>query len=399
MLTRMGSRRTENSQLAPAHFDRNNISAISGTGHYANDMLITAPRAHEPWPAELHLRFARRQARTVLVERRHSGPLTVQKALYPEGEQICHAVIVHPPGGIAGGDELLFEIDLEANSSAVVTTPAATKWYKAPLQQCRQQVRIRLAQGATLDWLPQENIFFNATRVESTFTLQIDAGATAMGWEIAVLGRQASAEQWAEGSLRCLTSIQRTDGLPLWFERLALDACDFVPKGAPGALRLQRFRHALGGRPGLHGRVCGGARFQSAIQNRIASGSNLPSRRDTADTGSSGHRRAIAPDDGRLLAASPAASTRSAIPPVASMGNVNSSTPLKSPCWPDWAGGESLAAPRGVSDASRRCKRRSGVWTFQGDFRALREVSPRRSARRNPKKSTRLSVRLRNLVE
>ena len=197
-------------------------------------MLITAPRAHEPWPAELHLRFARRQARTVLVERRHSGPLTVQKALYPEGEQICHAVIVHPPGGIAGGDELLFEIDLEANSSAVVTTPAAAKWYKAPLQQCRQQVRIRLAQGATLDWLPQENIFFNATRVESAFTLQIDAGATAMGWEIAVLGRRASAEQWAEGSLRCLTSIQRTDGLPLWFERLALDACDSFRKAPQG---------------------------------------------------------------------------------------------------------------------------------------------------------------------
>src|ERR1700676_4400224 len=98
-------------------------------------MLITAPRAHEPWPAELHLRFARRQARTVLVERRHSGPLTVQKALYPEGEQICHAVIVHPPGGIAGGDELLFEIDLEANRRGVVAPPGAPKGNKRPLQQ------------------------------------------------------------------------------------------------------------------------------------------------------------------------------------------------------------------------------------------------------------------------
>jgi urease accessory protein len=93
---------------------------------------------------------------------------------------------------------------------------------------------IRLAQGATLDWLPQENIFFNATRVESSFTLQIDTGATAIGWEIAVLGRQASAEQWTEGSLRCLTSIQRTDGLPLWFERLALDAGDPFRKAPHG---------------------------------------------------------------------------------------------------------------------------------------------------------------------
>src|SRR5258707_14454266 len=121
---------------------------------------MAAPQANEPWPAELHLRFARRETRTVLVERRHSGPLTVQKALYPEGEEVCHAVIVHPPGGIAGGDELLFEIDLEANSRAVVSTPAATKWYKAPLRQCRQQVMIRLAHGSSLDWLPQENIFF-----------------------------------------------------------------------------------------------------------------------------------------------------------------------------------------------------------------------------------------------
>jgi urease accessory protein len=196
--------------------------------------MSTTPQPHEPWPAELHLRFARREARTVLVERRHSGPLTVQKALYPEGKEVSHAVIVHPPGGIAGGDQLVVEIDLEANSRAVVTTPAATKWYKAPSQQCQQQVTIRLAQGSSLDWLPQENIFFNATRVESAFTLQIDPGATAIGWEIAVLGRQASAERWAEGSIRWMTSLQRTDGLPLWFERLALNAGDSFREAPQG---------------------------------------------------------------------------------------------------------------------------------------------------------------------
>jgi urease accessory protein len=184
----------------------------------------TAATAHDRWPAELHLRFARHRTRTVLIEKRHSGPLLVQKAIYPEGEKVCHAVIVHPPGGIAGGDELTVEIDLAANSNAVVTTPAAAKWYKAPRERCRQQTTIRLAQGSTLDWLPQENIFYNATHVESTFTLQIESGATAIGWEIGLLGRQASAEQWLEGSLRFVTAIERTDGLPLWVERLLLDA-------------------------------------------------------------------------------------------------------------------------------------------------------------------------------
>jgi urease accessory protein len=197
-------------------------------------MSIKGSQAQERWSAKLHLRFAHRETRTVLVERRHSGPLTVQKALYPEGQQVCHAVIVHPPGGVAAGDDLAFEIELEANSRAVVTTPAAAKWYKALGRPCRQQVTIRLAQGSSLDWLPQENIFFNATQVESAFRLQIEPGATAIGWEIAVLGRQASGEQWIEGSLHCTTSVQRTDGLLLWFERLAFGACDAVRKAPQG---------------------------------------------------------------------------------------------------------------------------------------------------------------------
>jgi urease accessory protein len=186
------------------------------------------------WPAELRLRFARNKMRTALVENRHSGPLLVQKAIYPEGGQICHAVIIHPPGGIAGGDELSVEIDLEANSHAVVTTPAAAKWYKAPRQRCRQQTAIRLAKGSTLDWLPQENIFFNATHAVSTFTLQIEPGATAIGWEMGVLGRQESGEQWRQGSLRFVTSIEGREGQPLWVERLLLDASNSLRDAGQG---------------------------------------------------------------------------------------------------------------------------------------------------------------------
>jgi urease accessory protein len=204
-------------------------------------MFVNPPIAHDGWPAELHLRFARRKMRTVLVEKRHSGPLLVQKAIYPEGEKICHTVIVHPPGGIAGGDELRVEIDLEANSNAVVSTPAATKWYKAPRHRCRQQTTIRLAERATLDWLPQENIFYNATRAESAFRLQIEPGATAIGWEIGMLGRQASGEEWLEGSLRFLTSIERTDGLPLWAERLRLEATGSLRKAHQGLCGLNVF--------------------------------------------------------------------------------------------------------------------------------------------------------------
>ena len=199
------------------------------------------PSELDRWSAELYLRFARTEMRTVLTENRHSGPLLVQKALYPEGGQICHVVIVHPPGGLAGGDSLTIEIDLEANSSAVLTTPGAAKWYKAPHLECRQRSTIRLAKGSTLDWLPQENIFYNATHAVSTFTLQIDPGATAIGWEIGLLGRQESGEQWAEGSLRFATSIERPDGLPIWVERLRLEASASLRKAAQGLYGFNAF--------------------------------------------------------------------------------------------------------------------------------------------------------------
>jgi urease accessory protein len=178
------------------------------------------------WLAELSLRFARREERTVLVECRHNGPLTVQKALYPEGQGVCHAVIVHPPGGIAGGDCLFIQIDVEPHSRAVVTTPAATKWCKAAGKTSRHEVIIRLGEGATLDWLPQENLFFNAADAQSVFKLEIHPGASVIGWDMAMLGRQAAGEKWETGSLRFLTEICTPDEKPLWIEQASLRGGD-----------------------------------------------------------------------------------------------------------------------------------------------------------------------------
>lgn len=179
------------------------------------------------WRAELKLRFSRQRERTVLVERMHSGPLVVQKPLYPEGERVCHAVIVHPPGGIAGGDELQLHATVETGAHALLTTPGAGKWYKANGRAALQQLDFVVARKGILEWLPQETILFDASRAHMSTRVTLSNDASYAGWEILCFGRRAAGEKFSEGTLKQSTRIVR-DGVLIWNDCAAFTAGDRV---------------------------------------------------------------------------------------------------------------------------------------------------------------------------
>lgn len=181
-------------------------------------------KPNEPlnWQAELELGFVRRGESTVLARRRHVGPLAVQKPLYPEGEAVCHAIVLHPPAGIAGGDELRIGVDVEAGAQALLTTPGAGKWYRSDGRRAQQDVTIKVSPHGTAEWLPQETIVFDGAQAAMRTDVQLGAGARYLGWEILCLGRSASGERFGRGSLQLSTRIAR-EGRLLWAEQGALE--------------------------------------------------------------------------------------------------------------------------------------------------------------------------------
>lgn len=198
--------------------------------------MLTTPDAiadRACWDVGLSLGFERTAHGTVLARRRHDGPLIVQKTLYPEGRDVCHAAIVHAPGGIAGGDQLTLDIDLGRGAHILLTTPAATRWYKAAGREARQTVTVSLAAAAIAEWLPQETIVFDQAQARSRVTVALDATSVYAGWEITCLGRRASGELFESGYLKQRLDISRC-GRPIWTERLALQAGDRLLRAPMG---------------------------------------------------------------------------------------------------------------------------------------------------------------------
>lgn len=168
----------------------------------------------------------------------------MQRAFYPEGQAICHSIVLHTAGGIVGGDFLSQNIHLQANSQALITTAAAGKVYRTNGQEAKQTVRIQVESGACLEWLPQETIVFNGAVYQQDLRVELAPGASWLGWEITRFGRTARGEQFLQGNWKSQSEVWQ-QGKPLWIERQWL----------PGSEAIFHSPHGLAGEP-VVGMLC-----------------------------------------------------------------------------------------------------------------------------------------------
>jgi len=173
------------------------------------------------WEARLQLGLTNKGDKTVLSKRRHDGPLTLQRPFYPEQDGTCHIYILHPPGGIVGGDSLNIDVICEENTSTLITTPGASKFYKSNGFTAWQNQNIMVNEHACLEWLPQETILFDSAKVDSRTRVQLCEKASFIGWEIVSFGRPACKEEFMQGMFKQSFEIWKDDE-PLLIDRVII---------------------------------------------------------------------------------------------------------------------------------------------------------------------------------
>jgi urease accessory protein len=157
----------------------------------------------------------------------------VQRPFFPEGPSVCHVYVLHPPGGIVGGDDLKLDVDVAAGAHALVTTPAATKAYRTAGPAAALENRLRVAAGGALEWLPQETILYDGCDVALSTRVDLAPGAAFVGMDLVCFGLPARDEPFVRG--RCKQSFELwRDGAPLSVERGRFDGGGAVPSAAWG---------------------------------------------------------------------------------------------------------------------------------------------------------------------
>lgn len=173
-----------------------------------------------PWRAHLKLDYTQETGRTV-ARFKHDGPLRILQSLYPEGDAVCHNVLVHPPGGLVGGDTLSIQVSATGHSHGLITTPGATRFYKSDGEAARQETHITLRDEARLEWLPMETLCHSGCTGESRLKIELAQQSEFIGWDVIALGLPHAKAPFALGSF-----LQHIEVPGVWLERGRIDAQD-----------------------------------------------------------------------------------------------------------------------------------------------------------------------------
>ena len=192
--------------------------------------VMTETAIQSGWRASLELKLENVDGVARITRRRHVGPLLVQRAFYPEAVSAdalmgapCHVYLVHPPGGVASGDDLRLDVEVTCGTHALLTTPAAGKFYRRGTAGASRLVQTLNVDRAALEWLPQENIFYPNAAAELATLIRLTGHSRFIGWEIACFGLPARGGTLESGIIRQGFELW-LDDRPVFLDRISIGA-------------------------------------------------------------------------------------------------------------------------------------------------------------------------------
>ncbi|WDE11593.1 urease accessory protein UreD [Thalassomonas haliotis] len=165
------------------------------------------------WYAKLALEFSFSAYGTKLSSVKRHGPLSVQRAFYPEGADCAHLYLLHPPAGIVSGDSLNIFASVNEKAHALLTTPGANRFYRARCDtrlgdsKQRQQITLKLAKQAVLENFPLETLIYNGADAVSNLDIHLSRQSSYLGWDIVCLGLPASDQPFNRGGFSQISRI------------------------------------------------------------------------------------------------------------------------------------------------------------------------------------------------
>lgn len=187
---------------------------------------LPAPPKNQ-WLAHLMLEFSATPVGTQLTRTRRKGPLSVQKAFYPEGSDCAHIYLLHPPAGIVSGDELRIGVEVKKNAHLLFTTPGAGRFYRAREDlsigdsQQTQITQFHLEAQGKCENFPQETLVYEGADGFNTVDIHLTSTSVYLGWDITCLGLPDSDQAFIKGKycqlnrLYCETKLIYHDRISL----------------------------------------------------------------------------------------------------------------------------------------------------------------------------------------
>jgi urease accessory protein len=167
-------------------------------------MLLTASEM-----AELSAQRVDARARLAV---RHVGGRSRIERLYQEGAAKIRtppvqagpleAILINTAGGLTGGDRISWEIEAGKGASVTVTTQACEKLYRSRSGDARAEVKLAVAGGARVGWLPQETIVYDRSSFSRRLEVDLADSAEALIVEATLFGRRAMGETVSQAMFR-----------------------------------------------------------------------------------------------------------------------------------------------------------------------------------------------------